>query len=201
MTETGRARPGAEDTQQARERLLGIIRELALEMHPGRGRQPRITPHSRLDRDLGFDSLSRVELLLRVNRTFGVELSESALTDAETPEDLLQAIGDSRPASLSVDFRESIQPLSDAGDLPDHARTLMDVLDWHAEAHPQRTHVLLYEDSPEPVVITYADLHGNARRAAAGLQALGVRPGDNVALMLPTGRDYLAAFYGALYAG
>jgi long-chain acyl-CoA synthetase len=48
---------------------------------------------------------------------------------------------------------------------------------------------------------TYASLHRDARRFAAGLQRLGVRKGDRVALMLPNCPQFLIAFWGALEAG
>jgi fatty-acyl-CoA synthase len=49
--------------------------------------------------------------------------------------------------------------------------------------------------------LDWAGLHALASRTAGGLQALGVSPGDRVALVLPTGREFLAAFFGTLLAG
>jgi 1-acyl-sn-glycerol-3-phosphate acyltransferase len=202
MSETERYRQHDQDDQQIAARLLGLIREMVLELHAGRERRLRLTLESRLDRDLQLDSLSRVELLLRINRSFGIELSESVLTEAETPLDLLGAIRASGPApDLRHAYTSAADSLAPAGDLPHAAETLPDVLHWHAETHPQRTHVYLYEEGPEPVPITYASLYASARRRAAAIQALGVRPGDNIALMLPTGRDYLDCFFGVLLAG
>ncbi|HYR18406.1 MAG TPA: fatty acyl-AMP ligase [Myxococcales bacterium] len=48
---------------------------------------------------------------------------------------------------------------------------------------------------------SFSDLRLRARRAAAGLAGLGIRPGDRVALVLPTGVDFMDAFFGALLAG
>ncbi len=48
---------------------------------------------------------------------------------------------------------------------------------------------------------TYASLYADVRRFAAGLQRLGVRKGDRVALMLPNCPQFLIAFWGALEAG
>lgn len=48
---------------------------------------------------------------------------------------------------------------------------------------------------------SYAGLARDARRAAALLRAHGVRPGDRVALKLPNGAAYVAAYLGALRAG
>ena len=63
-------------------RLLALIQSLAREIRPDRG-EIRVTLNSDLDRDLGFDSLGRTELLLRVERVFSVKLSESLLVEAE----------------------------------------------------------------------------------------------------------------------
>ncbi|MFO1146093.1 MAG: AMP-binding protein [Rhodospirillales bacterium] len=49
--------------------------------------------------------------------------------------------------------------------------------------------------------MTYGALFADAEAVAAGLQAAGLRPGGAVALMLPTGRAYFAAFCGVLLAG
>src|SRR5438270_698103 len=49
--------------------------------------------------------------------------------------------------------------------------------------------------------LSFAELRLRARRAAAGMAALGIRPGDRVALVLPTGVDFMDAFFGALLAG
>ena len=74
------------------ENLLNLIRQLVLELHPRRKRITRVKLDSLLDKDLGFDSLSRVELLLRIRRTYDVSLPDQILSRAETPRDLLQAI-------------------------------------------------------------------------------------------------------------
>ena len=50
-------------------------------------------------------------------------------------------------------------------------------------------------------VLTFAELFERARKTAAGLAGLGVRPGDRVALVLPTGPDFMDALFGALCAG
>ncbi len=49
--------------------------------------------------------------------------------------------------------------------------------------------------------LTYRELQGEVNRFAAGLVALGVRPGDPVGLMLPNTPQFVIAFYGALRAG
>ncbi len=49
--------------------------------------------------------------------------------------------------------------------------------------------------------LTYGRLSDLADRFAAGLQSLGVKKGDRVALVLPNSPQYVIAFYGALRAG
>ncbi|HEX9290025.1 MAG TPA: AMP-binding protein, partial [Anaeromyxobacteraceae bacterium] len=47
----------------------------------------------------------------------------------------------------------------------------------------------------------WAEVHARARRAAAALHALGIVPGDRVAIVLRTEPAFLDAFFGALLAG
>ncbi len=49
--------------------------------------------------------------------------------------------------------------------------------------------------------LTYRELSALADRFAAGLQSLGVKKGDRVALMLPNSPQFVIACYGALRAG
>jgi len=193
---------GAEQTEASVEqRLLAIISELLAELKPRGSHLTRIDLDSALDRDLGFDSLSRVELMIRVERGFDVNLPEQVLGQAESPRDLLRAIQAAPGKAGATMPLQTHTPLAGAAEYPDTALTLVDMLEWHAVAHPQRTHVFLYEEAGQPVEITYADLHRGALGLAAGLQARGLAPGQAVAIMLPTGRDYLCVFFAILIAG
>ncbi|MBL8483182.1 MAG: AMP-binding protein, partial [Rhodocyclaceae bacterium] len=122
------------------------------------------------------------------------------MADAETPRDLLALLAGARPQIAHA--LELAAPLAAGGlaQRPDSAATLVEVLEWHAARHPERTHVLLYDDEQaEPY--TYAQLLTDARAIASGLVARGLAPQQTVALMLPTGKDYLASFFGVLLAG
>lgn len=48
---------------------------------------------------------------------------------------------------------------------------------------------------------SYAELDRQVRRAAAGLRAFGVRPGDRVAIVLPNCPQHIAAFWAVLKLG
>ena len=54
--------------------LVAAMREIVAELHPHLGARAGVTLDSSLDRDLGLDSLSRMELLSRLERRFGVTI-------------------------------------------------------------------------------------------------------------------------------
>lgn len=49
--------------------------------------------------------------------------------------------------------------------------------------------------------LTYAELNRTARDWARALIAMGVKPGDNVGLLLPTCMEFISVFYGITMAG
>jgi fatty-acyl-CoA synthase len=74
--------------------------------------------------------------------------------------------------------------------------TLSGALDAVAAEHPERPFVLTDERT-----WTYAELAEWSRRLARGLVAAGVKPGENVALLLPNGADLVALFFAIARAG
>ncbi|NTW77641.1 MAG: acyl carrier protein [Syntrophaceae bacterium] len=134
--------------------LLNTIKELVFELHPSWPKTRLILPDSSLSRDLGLDSLARVELLARIEKSMGVILPEKIFMDAETPRDLWQAIVSAGSAFVSAPSIEiKVEQMDEAYDLPYSAKTLVDVLNWHIEAHPDRPHVRLYSDEGEGEVL------------------------------------------------
>ncbi|MBS1152443.1 MAG: AMP-binding protein, partial [Myxococcaceae bacterium] len=49
--------------------------------------------------------------------------------------------------------------------------------------------------------LSWAAVYARAQRMASALARLGIEPGDRVAMVLPTGADFLDAFFGTLLAG
>lgn len=180
--------------------LVGLVHNLVSELHPRQ--TPAVTLDSSLDRDLGLDSLGRMELLARIEKRFGVTVSERVFADAETPRDLLRAVvGASAAPDLKTQERIQAVEAGEAEAAPHSARTLVEVLDWHLKIHPDRSHVRFYADEGEGEVVTYRRLWSGAEAVAAGLQWRGLQPGAPVAIMLPTGIDYLFAYIGVSLAG
>lgn len=190
------------DIDETAAQLLEVIRSLIEEMRPDLPVQASLGLDASLDNDLGLDSLTRMELLSRLEERFGVTLSTPAFVEAETPRDLLRAVTDAAGESRSdADTVSARLELGETDALPHEAKTLQEMLAWHAAAHPDRPHIRFYEDNADGRIITYGDLYAGAASIAAGLQRLGVGAGDAVALMLPTEADYFFSFFGALLAG
>ncbi|TNF90447.1 MAG: acyl-phosphate glycerol 3-phosphate acyltransferase, partial [Gammaproteobacteria bacterium] len=170
-------------------RLLSVVRALVVELTPERAHLD-INLDSNLDRDLGFDSLSRVELLLRLERDLQVQLPEQAYASAETPRDLARA---ARASATQTGSRQAFaipaieaEPPSGADHPPASVTTLQGVLAWQVENNGDRTHVLLYESEADtPIALTHAALQQGAEQIAIGLVAAGLQPGDAVSIMLP----------------
>ena len=202
MSERRQADTEVDRAGAAADRVLQIVHDLAVELNPGRERNLRVGLNSSLDRDLGLDSLGRAELLLRLERAFRVEMPQRLLGEAETPNDLLAVLEALEPAEgwgVAPERRRPALEVVDAA--PTEAETLMEVLDWQYDRHPDRPHILLAEDEGGERTITYRDLTEAARAVAARLRHWGLAPGDRVALMLPTCGDFFDAFFGILYAG
>ena len=164
--------------------------------------QPRLD--SLLERDLGIDSLARVELLLRIERAFEVRLPEHLLAEAETPRDLLQALlkgGAIAPARDWAGTTPVEAPALGGEEAPGAAATLIEALDWHVAAHPDRTHIVLLGEGERSEPMSYGALKAEAGDIAAGLANLGIGAGESVAIMLPTSRDFFRVFFGVLLAG
>ena len=190
------------ETDRAVIRLLDLVQTLAIELHPRQVRAGSIGLDDSLQRDIGIDSLGRVELISRIERSFGVALPEDAFASAETPRDLLAIIASASGQELEFTPRQTreleLNTVTAAGD---DANTLIDVLDWHATRSPERPHIRFYQDDGNGEVVSYGQLLERATAVARGLQQQGLEPGQAVALMLPTSSDYFYSFYGALLAG
>ena len=190
--------------------VLEIVRALVAELgHDSAVRSADLLSH--LDRDLGLGSLERVELLVRLEKTFGTRLDEEELAGAETVQDLIAALSTAASTANSAPVAfgaraEAVKrtPVISSGGLAEgiaHAETFQEVLRHRGRADASRTHLIFYEDGGESQSLTFGELHDGAERVAADFSQRGIGRGDSVALMLPTSRDFFLAFAGTLLAG
>jgi acyl-CoA synthetase (AMP-forming)/AMP-acid ligase II/acyl carrier protein len=92
---------------------------------------------------------------------------------------------------MTQDARSSVQ----------HCSTLVEVLRQRAAEDPDRTaFAFLADGHAVNATLTYGELDRLARAIAATLQARGLG-GERALLLYPPGLDYIAAFFGCLYAG
>lgn len=185
-----------------RDRLMALVRDLVRELHPQRSRFIDVNQASRIERDLGIDSLARTELILRIERAFHVRLPAQTIGEAETVGDLSRALEQAAPALGHAAFAAAPISVLPAAPAALEARTFIEVLEWHAKHHTDRLHLTVLQDEATVLgSLTYGELAARAKRMAAGLIGHDVLPGDRVGVMLPTSVEYFVAFFGILYAG
>jgi 1-acyl-sn-glycerol-3-phosphate acyltransferase len=196
-----RLRHAPADREAASQALLDEIEGLLAELQPQRQGQSGVDLDARLDRDLGLDSLSRMELIARLEQRFRVRIPDQAGIDAQTPADLLEALSGAVPRGAADTVVDIPRRPADTLDLPREATTLVEVLQWRAERHPKREHARFVGGDADGTRLSYGALLQSAERVAAALQAGGLQPAEAVALMLPTHPDFLVAFFGVQIAG
>lgn len=78
--------------------------------------------------------------------------------------------------------------------------TLVDLLGYRAQSHTEVTAYTFLQDGEEAGRLTYKELDLKARAIAALLQSLDTTV-SSALLLYPPGLDFIAAFFGCLYAG
>lgn len=179
--------------------LIETVRRLAGELRPGGAIS--VTLDSDLERDLGLDSLARVELLLRIERDFRVHLTEDLFVSVRTPRDLLAAVARVAPRDAAGVATVPELPDAEDGTEPAAAEDLVAVLEWHCARYPDRTHVLFHGTDGTETTLSYGALREKSRAVANELRVHALQTGEPVAIMLPTGAGFLCSFYGVLLAG
>ncbi|HEY0293373.1 MAG TPA: condensation domain-containing protein [Hansschlegelia sp.] len=107
----------------------------------------------------------------------------------------MMRVAPSSPAARRIpDGREGILAFQDA-------KTLAEVLAARAEHDADRIALRFLAPDGEPVeTLDYRALDARAREIAAGLGRVA-EPGDRALILLPSGPDYVASFFGCFYAG
>ena len=81
------------------------------------------------------------------------------------------------------------------------SETIGDIVRYQSEHRPQEAWGYLLRDLDPGEPVRFGTLRQEAAQVAGLLQDLGVRPGDRVLIMLPTGRPILHALFGTWLAG
>jgi fatty-acyl-CoA synthase len=203
---------------------MATVRQLLLELGGTRGREELAARgrKAHLERELGLGSLERVELLLRLNDACAVRLPERVMAEANTIEDLIEAVrheaaveGNAR-RSGERDFTEQGPPLGPrAAPMREmaverdpefeqrvrSANTLTEIIRLRGLGEPGRAHILLYDEREQVHTITFGELYERGSIIAGDLQRRGLQPAQTVAIMLPTCAEFYYTFAGVLLAG
>ena len=193
---------------------LAAVRQLLVELGGARGLEELAARRSQahLERELGLGSLERVELMLRLGDACGVRLPDRVVAEADTVQDLIDAILREEPGASGSGMRSAtgvgVSPISASPALrPDleqeirRAETLTEVLRLRGRGEPGRTHIQLYEENDELRTITFGELYDRASAVAAELMRRGFEPGQTASIMLPTCPEFFWTFAGILLAG
>lgn len=187
------------NTPDIEKQLIDLTQQFIIDS--GEGHTQRfVTMDVSLQRHLGIDSLGRAELFSRIEKKFDIQLSQQVLAEANTLHDILKAIATS-PHHEQYIQSKIIHPTDEANINPASAKTLVDVLLLYAIQTPDRPHIYLQDEHGKEEIISYGKLLETSQRVAHALQQRGMRPGDTIAIMLPTTPEFFYTFYGVLLAG
>ena len=201
-----------DDLPGMRERVLDVVRGL-LEELGSHGAVEALSTTSNLDRDLGLGSLERVELLTRLEAAFQVRLPDTLAAEANTPEELIQAILKAPGVSVSDVEEISAQRAAaatqkrqeeSAETIAQKAETLVEVIRYRGVHDANRAHLIITEEDEQgdhSLTLTFGELYVAAQKCAEELARRGVAPGGRVSLMLPTSREFFVSYAGILLAG
>jgi fatty-acyl-CoA synthase len=217
-TGTQAGRTESVDTQ-----AVETVRQLLGELGGTRGLEELAArgPRAHLERELGLGSLERVELMLRLADACGVRLPDRVVAEADTVEDLIEALRSEQarenagggapsgakrnPSAAEAPARATTAPAVETP--PDfeqrvrRAETLTEIVRLRGLGEPERAHIHLYDDKEQIHTITFGELYQRASSVAGELQRRGLEAGQTAAIMLPTCAEFYYTFAGILLAG
>ena len=166
-----------------------------------------------LERDLGLGSLERVELMLRLDAAFSVELPEKVVAEANTPDDLAAAVARELALPVRESEAERKEPVGAGVERRDEAarekllerlasaETLTEIISIRGRFDAETKHIYLYEENEKIRAITCGELYRRALGVAASLKQRKISPGQTVGIMLPTCAEFFYVFAGVMLAG
>ncbi|MDE3169222.1 MAG: AMP-binding protein [Acidobacteriota bacterium] len=209
-------------SESVEEQVLATVRQLVIELG-GAGTLEQLTVRgakSHLERELGLGSLERVELMLRLDRACGVRLPDRVVAEANTLQDVIDAVRRERSAPEHVSPSRTHDPISKRTETPPQAasgetieydpeserrirasETLTEIIRLRGLAEPARAHIHLYDEREQIQTITFGELYNRALNVAGELRRRGLQPGQTAAIMLPTCAEFYYTFAGILLTG
>lgn len=198
---------------------LATVRQLLVELGGSRGIEELAArgTAAHLERELGLGSLERVELMVRLGQVCGVRLPDRVMAEAETIQDLTDALlrenpsestsaasphaGPDGTAAATAVISRSPTQIADVEEKIRNAESLTEIVCLRGLGEPGRAHIHLYGEDDQLRTITFGELYSRASTVARELQARQLEPGQTVALMLPTCAEFFYTFAGILLAG
>lgn len=189
------------DKKKIESQLLSITRNFLSELEAERALQA-VTLDVSLEKELGIGSLEKVELYHRIEKAFTIQLPENAMTESDTLNDLATLLENLLThSSKKISYHHYASELESTSIDLSSAKTLLDILFSYAEKEPKRPHLYIQDETGEETIIRYGQLFEEAQKIASGLYQRGIKPGDTIAIMLPTSAAFFYTFLGTLLAG
>ena len=195
--------PERPESGRTPESVLALTRQLLAELHPGARVDPpgharqraRARPRAGQPEPRGACGARRARLR-------GSAAGEGAGRGRDAARPARSAAGVRRRISSAA----APAPRRRAGPsrrrpCPHDAATLVEALDWHVRAHPDRVHIVYRRRRRRDAHHVSAICTGRSRSSPPALQRQGLEPRQTVAIMLPTGPEYFHTYFGILLRG
>lgn len=181
--------------------LLLLTRQFLFEQETERAVYA-VTLDASLERQLGIDSLGKVELFHRIEKNFGVNFPDAVMAEADTLAVIADAVLVASPAKKFFQKQQQTAIVLESVEMDlSKVNTLHEALIQYAVREPKRPHIYFQDEEGNEKVITYGDLLTKASKIANGLIEKGFKPDETVAIMLPTSVEFFQTFIGILLAG
>ncbi|MGB3585105.1 MAG: AMP-binding protein [Tunicatimonas sp.] len=106
---------------------------------------------------------------------------------------------------LNIQLTESYQQIVDNSQGNEEVNWLvgaqLNIVESCFQAPADKPALTLADESGQTKTLTYGQLEALVNRVASGLQNMGLKPGDAVALYMPLGKEAVAAYLGVVNAG
>ena len=185
------------NASEIEQQLLVITQSFLVECERYKSAE-KLTLQTDLTREAGVDSLGRVELFHRFEQVFGIMLSQDLMVGGKCLADFVPHILTAKPQKCLSPIDVPVNTLDKIADhqLP----TLTEGFLHLSEKVPEQVQTQMFIDGlQEP--LTYQNMRLHAEKICGFLQSEGIQPGDTVAIMLPSCKEFFYTFLGIQLAG